>query len=728
MHASSLENMRRCYQQYVLGTELEERGGYVLDVGGADVNGSYRSIFPGQFEYRTADIGPDVDLVLADPYSFPIDDGSVDIVLSGQAFEHIEYFWRTFDEMVRVLKPDGLIFLIAPSAGPAHRYPVDCYRFYPDAYAALAKRTGCDLVEIWCDERGPWRDLVGVFRRRGARMLRRAHAASGIGDDQTWSGEQGTAAEERLSGRQHYLSVLERLHQILQAQHYIEIGVRAGASLFLAKCSAIGVDPNPILSGPPPDGVTVVAKTSDEFFAGASGLAPFDFGFIDGLHVFEQALRDFMNIERHARPGAVVVIDDIFPNHPSQAERRRKTRAWTGDVWKLVEVLSRYRPDLHLVALDTSPAGLLLVAGLDPSNRVLWDLYNPIVREWSQVLTPPDRVLAREGALDPGGQTFENLIAVLAAARRDQLGLAETRAALVAGASNRLPLSVVIVAFNMARELPRTIRSFSPEMQLGIAAGEYELIVVDNGSTRPFNETEVRSAADNVVVHYMTDAGVSPVAAINKGLAMACGELVGVCIDGARMASPGLLAAALQASRLHPRPVIGSVAFHLGPKVQMQSVKEGYSQSVEDELLRRSGWEEDGYRLFEISVFAGSSSAGWFVTPAETNALFMRAEHWRDLGGYDPGFVTPGGGLANLDTWKRACEDPSSELIMLLGEATFHQVHGGVATNSPVSKLDLFHEEYMRLRGKAFERTTRAPRFYGALNRHAMASVKASMR
>jgi hypothetical protein len=192
------------------------------------------------------------------------------------------------------------------------------------------------------------------------------------------------------------------------------------------------------------------------------------------------------------------------------------------------------------------------------------------------------------------------------------------------------------------------------------------------------------------------------------------------------MASPGILASALADSRLHPKPVIGTLAFHLGAKLQMQSILEGYDQAAEDDLLRHSGWEEDGYRLFDISVFAGSSSAGWFVTPAETNALFLRAAQWREMGGYDPSFTTPGGGLVNLDTWKRACEDTEGELILLLGEGTFHQVHGGVATNSPVSKWDLFHDEYMRLRGKPFVAPTRAPRFYGAFNEHAFASVAVS--
>ena len=73
--------------------------------------------------------------------------------------------------MVRVLKSNGFIFLIAPSAGQIHRYPVDCYRFYPEAYKALAKYTNCQLIDVWIDERGPWNDLVGIFSRNEAPKL-----------------------------------------------------------------------------------------------------------------------------------------------------------------------------------------------------------------------------------------------------------------------------------------------------------------------------------------------------------------------------------------------------------------------------------------------------------------------------------------------------------------------------------------------------------------------------
>jgi glycosyltransferase involved in cell wall biosynthesis len=288
-------------------------------------------------------------------------------------------------------------------------------------------------------------------------------------------------------------------------------------------------------------------------------------------------------------------------------------------------------------------------------------------------------------------------------------------------------LSVIVIGYNMARELPRTIRSLSPAMQRGIHPRDYEVILIDNGSTQPADEAELSRVLPGLVIHRLASATVSPVPAINFGLTLARGDLVGVWIDGARMASPGLLATALIASRLHARPVIGTLAFHLGPAVQMESVKQGYDQTVEDMLLAQSGWEDDGYRLFGISSFAGSSARGWFDLPSESNALFLRAAHWRALGGFDVRFATPGGGLANLDVWSRACADPDGELIMLLGEATFHQVHGGVATNSLAPPHALFDEEYVRIRGQPYQRPLRRPLYFGNLSDSIKTSLKLSV-
>lgn len=105
----------------------------VLDVGSYDFNGSYRDIFAdGKFDYVGLDMtaGPNVDVVAENPYSWPmLADQSFDAVISGQTFEHNEFFWLTVQEMVRVLKPDGLLCIIAPRLARRHRYPIDAYLF-----------------------------------------------------------------------------------------------------------------------------------------------------------------------------------------------------------------------------------------------------------------------------------------------------------------------------------------------------------------------------------------------------------------------------------------------------------------------------------------------------------------------------------------------------------------------------------------------------------------------
>jgi hypothetical protein len=157
-------------------------------------------------------------------------------------------------------------------------------------------------------------------------------------------------------------------------------------------------------------------------------------------------------------------------------------------------------------------------------------------------------------------------------------------------------------------------------------------------------------------------------------------------------------------------------------------VARGYCQAVEDQLLAAVDWVADPYRLFEISVFAGASTQGWFSIPGETNALFLTRDHWDVLGGYDPAFVSPGGGLVNGDTWLRACGDASGRIILLLGEATFHQFHDGVATGAPAQAPvhQQFRDEYVRIRQRPYALPQRRPLCLGQLHPAAFASVKRS--
>ena len=172
MHGSFDENIAKCYEKYVNGPYLNSREtvtvGHLAASKGAE---SYRRIFGSpKLKYMQVDLlpSPAVDGVSADPSRIPMPDASFDIVLSVHMLEHAEFFWVVFQEMVRVVKPDGLLFVVAAPPEAIHGDAVGCYRFYPDAYQALARYTACELVDTWQDDRGSSKSLVGVFRRNDA--------------------------------------------------------------------------------------------------------------------------------------------------------------------------------------------------------------------------------------------------------------------------------------------------------------------------------------------------------------------------------------------------------------------------------------------------------------------------------------------------------------------------------------------------------------------------------
>ena len=277
-------------------------------------------------------------------------------------------------------------------------------------------------------------------------------------------------------------------------------------------------------------------------------------------------------------------------------------------------------------------------------------------------------------------------------------------------------LSIVVISYNTPRELPRTLYSLSPAYQRRMQRHQYEVIVVDNGSANPPTAADFEHLDMDLTVLTTQAPSPSPVAAINRGLNASVGSRVGVFIDGARIASPGLLHTASEALRTSPRAVVGTRGRYLGYKFQRDSMLEGYDQTAEDRLLASVDWKADGYELFSISVFDESAGASWLNPIAESNSLFMSRLMWAELNGYDHRFQRPGGGLVNLDTWARAIALPDARPIVLLGETTFHQFHGGVATNGPLTTIDEFYEDYRAIRGRVYEVPQTPLRLWGGFS------------
>jgi len=164
----------------------------IVDVGAQDVWGSLRSVAPPNNKYIGVDFvkAKGVDVVITDPYSLPFEDESADVVVSSSCFEHSEFFWLLFNEILRILKPTGLLYINVPSNGSFHRYPVDCWRFYPDSGVALqnwGKRSGynCALLESFVGIRknkaDVWNDFVAIFvkdEKNSAKYISRIQNAS----------------------------------------------------------------------------------------------------------------------------------------------------------------------------------------------------------------------------------------------------------------------------------------------------------------------------------------------------------------------------------------------------------------------------------------------------------------------------------------------------------------------------------------------------------------------
>ena len=285
-------------------------------------------------------------------------------------------------------------------------------------------------------------------------------------------------------------------------------------------------------------------------------------------------------------------------------------------------------------------------------------------------------------------------------------------------------ISVVIICYDMSREIVRTVKSFLPPYQIDTGPGDVEILVIDNGSPTPLDCMIVDQWPSDVEYIYLEDAQASPASALNFGVRRSRSSVVCPVIDGARMASPGLISAGLKALDYSERTFVSTIGFHLGKELQQLAVKQGYCQAVEDELLRGIDWYNSGYRLFEICAPGGSSRCAWFGTISESNAPILRKSLFEEIGGFEEKFDIAGGGFVNLDFLTRAQSLEDVDYMLLLGEATFHQFHGGVTTSRHVqtpeddgiTTYEKYNRQYAAIRGKRYSHPQRLPILFGEFN------------
>ncbi|WP_229051722.1 class I SAM-dependent methyltransferase [Aeromicrobium sp. Leaf350] len=257
-----------------------------------------------------------------------------------------------------------------------------------------------------------WRSIAGPFdgQRRSRRIaeLERIELEGIVNQEQNVGWVTPDKFEKFPTAALGRHQVLRGLQEAIGARTYLEIGIDNGASLSYVDVPSIGVDPAPNITYDLGAHIQVHLDKSDDFFAKPGAVdhfdgVPLDFAFIDGMHLSEFALRDFMNLEKLMSRAGVIVFDDMLPRNDLEAYRIRRTNAWAGDVYKVMEILEKHRPDLLLLPLNSNPTGTLLITNLDPSSRVLDENYDELE---AYCTTPDPQVVAprwkhRVSAVDP---------------------------------------------------------------------------------------------------------------------------------------------------------------------------------------------------------------------------------------------------------------------------------------------------------------------------------------
>jgi hypothetical protein len=284
----------------------------------------------------------------------------------------------------------------------------------------------------------------------------------------------------------------------------------------------------------------------------------------------------------------------------------------------------------------------------------------------------------------------------------------------------------------MQRQAENTALSLTPDYQVGAAAENYEVIIVENRSSHNMSRDFLSQLPSNFHYFLRDETEPTPVHAINEGVQHASGNFVCIMIDGARLLTPGVVSNLIAAHGLAPHVVATIPSYHLGKELQQDAAESGYTADTEAELLASVGWPDNPYRLFEVSCLSKSCWRGVFLENWESNCISMPTELWRKLGGADPRFNTSGGGYVNLDIYKRACEAEGVTHVVIPGEGSFHQFHGG-ATTGGVQKeqraklMEEIRANYESVRGEPYTPPRTRPILLGRIPDESFAFLKHSV-
>jgi len=268
---------------------------------------------------------------------------------------------------------------------------------------------------------------------------------------------------------------------------------------------------------------------------------------------------------------------------------------------------------------------------------------------------------------------------------------------------------VVVVVHNMRREAARTLQALSRAYQEDVDGITYEVIVVENGS-----DDDQRLGTDFVAgfgpefryVDLGGEAAPSPVGALNRGIQAGRGRAYALMIDGAHVVTPGVVRFGLAGLEAYAPAIVATQQWYVGPGQQGDAMRSGYDQAYEDRLFDQIRWPHAGYRLFEIGHFVGDRD--WLDGLWESNCMFVERSLLQQVGCFEERFSVAGGGYANLELYERLGSAPDVNVVTMIGEGSFHQVHGGTTTNQVDAtdrrrKVFGYSQDYADLRGRAFK-------------------------
>ncbi len=286
-------------------------------------------------------------------------------------------------------------------------------------------------------------------------------------------------------------------------------------------------------------------------------------------------------------------------------------------------------------------------------------------------------------------------------------------------------LSIIVVVYRMSRQAMNTLYSLSAQYQRNVCEADYEVLVMENLSDDSLHAESVTALGNNFRYFPRQETSVSPVYAINEGFHHAQAPFIGLIIDGARIVTPRIVEYALAVARTSANPLVAAPTFNLGPFLHYQNIDNQYDEETEKQLLAQTQWQKNGYRLFDICNLGEANPRHIFQPFMESNCYFTSKNNFAAIGYADTQFQYAGGGSLNLHMFRSiGMLEQCKHYWMMVGEGSFHQLHGGVTTSQQDTQnrdqaLKQFREQLETLWGGRFPALEREPLLIGSANSHA---------